>query len=119
MAGFSYDSEGIKKAVEGGEQFMAEQAAHVAAVAANEAARRASLPTATLPVGVYATKAEAEAYLREQEAQGRKSSPADPDDPSGALVKEISSPFNGYQTVWITNVNDPESGLNVHMEGHG
>lgn len=100
----------------GAEKFMAEQRAHVAAVAANEQARRDALPTATLPVGVYATKAEAEAYLREQEALGRVSRPADDDDPSGALVLEISSPFNGYQTVWITNVNDPEHGLNVDIQ---
>ena len=110
--------EAMRKAVEGGAEHIAAQLAHVKDAEDKEAARRAALGDATLPEGTYATKAEAEAYLRASEAAGKYVQAIDDGTGSGALTVEISSPYNGYDTVWITSVldEDPNPPLNVDIK---
>ncbi|RPH73813.1 hypothetical protein EHM76_04875 [bacterium] len=107
----------MEKAVEGGAAFVAQQQAQYAAEQANEAARVAGLPAATLPEGTFATKEEAVAYTQQALADGKYPQVV-AEDGSGDLVLEMSSPFNGYDTVWITAVSDtdPNPPLNADMQ---
>jgi hypothetical protein len=96
----------MEKAVAGGAEHIAKQQAEYAAEQANEAARVAGLPKAELPVGTYATKDEATAYLREAEAAGKYPQPIDDGTGNGDLTIEVPSAYHGYDTVWITSVSD-------------
>lgn len=108
------DPEMMKKVTAMGPEFMAKQRKHVEEVAAKEAARRAALGDDTLPEGAFDTKEEAEAFTRAALAAGKYVIPFDE---TGALTIEISSPFTGRETVWITNVTDtdPNPPLEAHM----
>ena len=110
--------EAMRKAVQGGAEHIAAQLAHVQEAEEAEAARRAALGDATLPEGTYATKAEALAYLDAARAAGKFVQAIDDGTGSGALTLEISSPYNGYETVWITSVldEDPNPPLNVDLK---
>jgi hypothetical protein len=104
MSGF--DPEAIKKATEGGSEFISKQQAQEKAEEAADAARVAGLPDDQLPVGTYATKDEAIAYLREAEAAGKHPQPIDDGTGNGSFTIEVSSPYKGHETVWITHVTD-------------
>lgn len=101
----------MQKAAEEGPAFLAKQKAHVDAVAAREAARRAALPVEPLPEGFFNTQAEALAYVNSARASGKFPQRIWDDNPNtGAFVWKLSAPFNGYQEVWTTavsNVRDP------------
>lgn len=115
MSGF--DSEGMKKAVEGGAEFMAKQQAEAKAAEAAEDARVKGLPDDVLPEGVYATKDEAVAYLNKARAAGKFAQPIDDGTGNGDYTVEISSPFKGFEKVWVTAVSDtdPNPPLEVKM----
>ena len=108
MSGFSDESiAAMKKAAAEGPAFFAKQKAHVDAVAAKEAKRRADLPVEPLPEGVFETEAEAVAYVAAARASGKFPQRIFDDNPdNGAFVWKLSSPFNGYTEVWTTAVSD-------------
>jgi len=87
----------------GGAEHTAKQLAHVKDLADKEAARRAALGDDTLPEGTYATEAEAAAYIAAKTAAGWHAHPL-AEDGSGALTIEVSSPYKGFDTVWLTHV---------------
>jgi hypothetical protein len=95
----------MEKAVEGGDEFIANQQAQYAAEQAAEDARVAALPTDELPVGTYATEEEALAYLDEARAAG-KYPQVMAEDGSGDFLIEVPSVYHGYETVWVTSVSD-------------
>lgn len=102
----------------GGAEHMAAQAAHVKEVADREAARRAALGDDTLPEGTYGTYEEAKAYLDASKAAGKFVQSIDDGTGSGALTIEVSSPYRGYDTVWLTHVldEDPNPPLGVDIK---
>ena len=103
-----FDSEGVLEAVEGGGEFVAMQQALVAYLLAVESARREALPVEPLPQGTFESLEEAEAYLAEARAAGKF--PQRFDDGSGnyPFILEVSSPYKGYENVWITAVSDTD-----------
>jgi hypothetical protein len=111
-------AEAMKKAAEEGAAFISNQQAQYAAEQAAEAARVAGLPDDQLPEGTYATKEEAIAYLDEARAAGKYPQPIDDGTGNGDYTIEISSPYKGYETVWITAVSDtdPNPPLNVDIQ---
>jgi hypothetical protein len=111
----SDSAELMKKAAESGAAFISQQQAKTKADLDAEAARQAGLPDDQLPEGVYATKDEAEAYLNQQRAKGRYPLPIDDGTGNGDFAIKVSSPYKGFQEVWITAVADenPNPGSNV------
>lgn len=111
----SDSAELMRKAVEEGLTSIPAQQARAKAQLDAEAARQAGLPDDVLPEGVYATKEEAVAYLDGERAKGRYPLPIDDGTGNGDFTVKVSSPYKGFQDVWITAVADenPNPGSNV------